>query len=248
METNETKDLNNEEKEIIEIVDGDEDDNAFMKSLEEYRDDSNQEKNEEEAQRLKNQNAEEARKRREAEAKAKLEQEAKAKEEQEAREKAEKEAKAKAELEAQKGEESSGSKEVVVDTRQEDVKAQVKELVTTHPNLDLRELDNDVDFQEYLKGKWEKGGPTITQIYNNYLNFRSRISKEEVAEIEKKYNKKSTPSLRSGGASGQAQTSDVYSVEEIAQLTSRLPYMNPKEYSAIEKKLSLSIKFHENNK
>ena len=136
----------NSEDETIIIEETDDDDNEFLKSLEEIDDEEKgDEPNEEakaEALRIKNKNAEEARKRRESEAKAKAE--------------------AKAKEEAQVVNEES--KEI---TPQQ----QVKDLITKYPNLDLGELDTNENFQEYLQGKWVKGGKSITEIYEAYLGY-----------------------------------------------------------------------------
>lgn len=221
---------------IIEEIDDENDDNEFLKSLEEI---DNQEKGDEpnddedeeakaEALRIKNKNAEEARKRRESEAKAKAE--AKAKEE-----------------EANKAKE----KTQVEDEEVEEItpQQQVKDLITKYPTIDLGELDNNENFQEYLQGKWVKGGKSITEIYEAYLSYEARITKQDKAEVEKQYQKKSTPSLRgsSGGTGGTTKVEDVYTKEELESLSAKMPYMNPKQYASIEEKYERSIKYHRKN-
>lgn len=222
----------NSEKEtiIIEEIDDEDDDNEFLKSLEEIDDEEKgDEPNEEakaEALRIKNKNAEEARKRRESEAKAK----AKAKEE-----------------EANKAKEESQ----VEDEELKEItpQQQVKDLITKYPNLDLGELDNNENFQEYLQGKWVKGGKSITEIYEAYLGYEARLTKQDKAEVEKQYQKKSTPSLRgsNGGTGGTTKVEDVYTREELESLSVKMPYMNPKQYASIEEKYERSIKYHRKN-
>lgn len=214
----------NSEDETIIIEETDDDDNEFLKSLEEIDDEEKgDEPNEEakaEALRIKNKNAEEARKRRESEAKAKAE--------------------AKAKEEAQVVNEES--KEI---TPQQ----QVKDLITKYPNLDLGELDTNENFQEYLQGKWVKGGKSITEIYEAYLGYEARLTKQDKAEVEKQYQRKSTPSLRgsSGGTGGTTKVEDVYTKEELESLSAKMPYMNPKQYASIEEKYERSIKYHRKN-
>lgn len=131
-----------------------------------------------------------------------------------------------------------------------DPKEQVRELVKKYPDLDLRELDEDVDFQEYSKGKWVAGGKSITEIYEDYVSFRARISKEEEEVVKQRYAKKSGPSLKgsSGGTGGTQKSDDIFTMEELESLSKRMPYMNPKEYQSISSKYEKSIQYHKNKK
>jgi len=205
------------------------DDNKFLASLEELDEDTSDNeagkadeaaKKAEEEQRRKNKDAEEARKRREAEAK-----------------------KAK-----------TANTPNTPDTHDEekgmDPKEQVRELVKKYPDLDLRELDEDVDFQEYSKGKWVAGGKSITEIYEDYVSFRARISKEEEEVVKQRYARKSGPSLKgsSGGTGGTQKSDDIFTMEELESLSKRMPYMNPKEYQSISSKYEKSIQYHKNKK
>ena len=205
------------------------DDNKFLASLEELDEDTSDNeageadeaaKKAEEEQRRKNKDAEEARKRREAEAK-----------------------KAK-----------TADKPDTPDTPDEkkgmDPKEQVRELVKKYPDLDLRELDEDVDFQEYSKGKWVAVGKSITEIYEDYVSFRARISKEEEEVVKQRYARKSGPSLKgsSGGTGGTQKSDDIFTMEELESLSKRMPYMNPKEYQSISSKYEKSIQYHKNKK
>jgi hypothetical protein len=107
-----------------------------------------------------------------------------------------------------------------------DPKEQVRELVKKYPDLDLRELDEDVDFQEYSKGKWVAGGKSITEIYEDYVSFRARISKEEEEVVKQRYARKSGPSLKgsSGGTGGTQKSDDIFTMEELESLSKRMPY------------------------
>lgn len=131
-----------------------------------------------------------------------------------------------------------------------DPREQVRELVKKYPDLDLRELDEDVDFQEYTKGKWVAGGKNITEIYEDYVSFRARISKEEEEVVKQRYARKSGPSLKgsSGGTGGTQKSDDIFTIEEMESLSKRMPYMNPKEYQSISSKYEKSIKYHKNKK
>ena len=131
-----------------------------------------------------------------------------------------------------------------------DPKEQVRELVKKYPDLDLRELDEDVDFQEYSKGKWVAGGKSITEIYEDYVSFRARISKEEEEVVKQRYARKSGPSLKgsSGGTGGTQKSDDIFTMEEMESLSKRMPYMNPKEYQSISSKYEKSIQYHKNKK
>ncbi len=222
-----------EETEIIEVIDETNDDDDFIKSLEEIdeENDENNEVDDEEAKRIKNKNAEEARKRRELE--AKLE-----------KERLEKEAIL--EKEKLEQEEKKKNEEKVVEVTPQE---QVKELIEKYPDIDLGSLDKDENFQEYLDGKWVKGGKTITQIYENYLAYHSRITQKTKEEVEKQYVKKSTPSIKgsSGGNGGNQKGADVFSIDELKSISDKMPFMNPREYAKIEEKYERSIKFHKKN-
>lgn len=240
----EEKDLN---KDIIEIVEGDDEDKKFLESLNDLNEDEETEAEKEE--RLKNKNAEEARKRRELEAKEKAEKEAEAKrleDERIAKEQEEAEKKAKELEEQEKKQEPGDGDDKDKNKVASDPKVQVKELVEKYPEIDLKELDNDKDFQEYLQGKWVKDGISITKIYENYVDFRTRLTKETKEEITKKFTKVSTPNLRgsSGGSGGDERLHDIYTKEELISLSQKMPFMHPKQYSAIEEKYERSIKHY----
>lgn len=235
-----------EQKEIVEKLDLlTDDDDDFLKSLEddsETHDEENEEHEEsEEEKRLKNKNAEEARKRREAEAKQKAEKEA------ETQEKVvEEDEEVVEEKPVEKGDEE------VIEEDEEDEKKhpspqdQVRELIGKYPEIDLEGLDKNQDFQEYLQGKWYVGGKTITELYEGFVDFTSRLTKTSKEEIQKLHVKKSTPNIKgsSGGTGTNTKQEDIYSIEEIQDMNRRMPFMTPKEFAKIEEKLEKSIKFH----
>lgn len=238
-----------EQKEIVEKLDLlTDDDDDFLKSLEddsETHDEENEEHEEsEEEKRLKNKNAEEARKRREAEAKQKAEKEAETQEEV-----VEEDEEVVEEKPVEKGDE-----EVVEEDEEdeEDEKKhpspqdQVRELIGKYPEIDLEGLDKNQDFQEYLQGKWYVGGKTITELYEGFVDFTSRLTKTSKEEIQKLHVKKSTPNIKgsSGGTGTNTKQEDIYSIEEIQDMNRRMPFMTPKEFAKIEEKLEKSIKFH----
>lgn len=205
------------------------DDNKFLASLEELDEDTSDNeageadeaaKKEEEEQRRKNKDAEEARKRREAEAKK------------------------------AKTADTPDTPDTPDEEKGADPREQVRELVKKYPDLDLRELDEDIDFQEYSKGKWVAGGKSITEIYEDYVSFRARISKEEEEVVKQRYARKSGPSLKgsSGGTGGTQKSDDIFTMEEMESLSKRMPYMNPKEYQSISSKYEKSIQYHKNKK
>lgn len=237
----ETSNSENEEI-VIEEVDNENDDNEFLRSLEEIDNEESQENQDdekakaEEELKIKNKNAEEARKRREAEAKAKAEAE-------------EKEEAKKENPKTKEEEEDSDEDEDDDDVKTKELtpQEQVKELANKHPDVDLGELDRNKDFQEYLQGKWHKNGKTITEIYEAFIDFETRISKKEKKEIESKY-KKSGPSIKGGGGNGgNGKDEQIYSMEELQSISEKMPFMKPSEYAKIEEKFERSVKHHKKN-
>lgn len=199
-------------------------DNEFLQQLQDI-DNSNEELTEEEKTRLeeeqrrKNKDAEEARKRREEEAKQQKV------------------------LEEEKEKKQGGNEES--EEKYSTAQEQVKELKTKYPELDLEELDKDSDFQEYLQGKWVKGGKTITKIYEDFVNFKVRLSSKTKEDVESNYRKKSTPNIQNSGSNGGASgVEDVYTREELDNLSQKMPYMSSKEYEKIEKKYERSINYY----
>lgn len=243
MNTEEKKVTEQEKEEVIVeeindeetlIVDGDDDDD-FIQTLENLdKEDEEEEKRkkegEEEALRIKNKNAEEARKRREAEEKARLEEEEAKRLEEEGNEEKE-----------EKPESTQGVAK--------DAKEQVKDLAAKYPDLDLKELDTNQDFQAFLDGKWHQGGKSITEIYEDFIGFQSRVTKKTKEEVENSYKRNPTPGIKGsgGGTGGATKVEDVFSIEEIQAITEKLPTMNPRQYDEIEKKLERSIAHHRNN-
>lgn len=173
----------------------------------------------------------------------------KAEEEQRRKNKDAEEARKRREAEAKKAKKAD-TPDTPDEEKGKDPREQVRELVKKYPDLDLRELDEDVDFQEYSKGKWVAGGKSITEIYEDYVRFRARISKEEEEVVKQRYTRKSGPSLKgsSGGTGGTQKSDDIFTMEELESLSKKMPYMNPKEYQSIASKYEKSIKYHKNKK
>ena len=213
------------EKTIVE-KELEEDDNKFLASLEELDEDTSDNETGEDDEAAKKEEEEQRRKNKNAE-----------------------EARKRREAEAKKAK-ATDTPDTPDEEKGMDPKEQVRELVKKYPNLDLRELDEDVDFQEYSKGKWVAGGKSITEIYEDYVRFRARISKEEEEVVKQRYARKSGPSLKgsSGGTGGTQKTDDIFTMEELEALSKRMPYMNPKEYQSIASKYEKSIKYHKNKK
>lgn len=203
-----------------------EDDNKFLASLEELDEDTSDNETGEDDEAAKKEEEEQRRKNKNAE-----------------------EARKRREAEAKKAKKAD-TPDTPDEEKGMDPREQVRELVKKYPNLDLRELDEDVDFQEYSKGKWVAGGKSITEIYEDYVRFRARISKEEEEVVKQRYARKSGPSLKgsSGGTGGTQKTDDIFTMEELEALSKRMPYMNPKEYQSIASKYEKSIKYHKNKK
>lgn len=210
----------------------DDDDDDFIKAL--LSDDD--EDDDDEVQRQKNRDAEAARKRREAEAKAKAEEEAKKKAEEEARVKAEQEAKLKAESEAK----------AKAENEDENPQKQLgKQLVAFHekyPDIDLKQLDNDVAFKKFIDGKI-LGKKDFTALYEDYLEIKSNISGKAVEEVSRNYNKQKASSGSSKGSSNP-DTGSLYSQKELQEIERRLPFMSAKEANAIMSKYTKSVDYH----
>jgi uncharacterized membrane protein YqiK len=220
---------------------------------------------EEKEQRRKNKDAEEARKRREAdakakeeadkkakadeEAKAKAEAEAKAKEVEEAKQKAEAEAKAKAEAEERAKKEAEDKARAEKDGKdpRKQLQTQLVDFVATHPNVDLKQLDADPLFKEYIDGKL-LGKKNFTELYESYLEFRAKTGNSSKDDIAGNYAKKAESSSGSSSSRGAGTPSDFYSEEEMIKMAQKLPFMNPKDAAKVSDKLERSIAYHEKTK
>jgi len=178
----------------------------FLASLEEL------DREEQEEQREKNRNAEEARKRRERQAKEKAEQE-------------------QAEDVSKGGDES----EVDTESKDDDIRKQFEEFAEKYPDVGLTGLKEDKDFNEYIDGKWEKGGKTLTELYGAYVDFRTRLSQNE--------RRTATPSLK-GSSSASVGNDEYFTQEELTQIKAKMPYMSSKQYNAIAEKYKNSVKYH----
>lgn len=218
----------NKENAVDKKPEEDDDDDDFIKTLLKADDE------EEEENRQKNRDAEAARKRREAEAKAKAEQEAKAKQEAEAKAKQEAEAKAKQEAEAK----AQGAEE----TPQKQLGKQLVDFHEKYPDIDLKQLDEDVAFKKFIDGKI-LGKKDFTALYEDYLEIKSSISGKAVEEVSRNYNKQKASSGSSKSASN-LEAGSVFTPKELEDISSRLPFMSEKQVSAIWDKYSKSVNYH----
>ena len=214
-----------EEKEIQEV----QDDEQFINSL--LGTDDDEEAKAEEAQRIKNKNAEEARKRREAEAKL-------------AEETTQVEEPAKEET-SQEVKEEPKVEEAKETPKTSDVNRlgeQLIEFKKKYPEIDLQELDNDKTFKRYIDGKL-LGSRDFTALYEEFIDFKADLSGVESQTIQRNYIKAQSSSGSSTSTS--TTTGDIYSEEEMRQLSGRLPLMNPRDISKIEEKLKRSIAYYD---
>jgi hypothetical protein len=206
------------------------DDEEFINSL--LGTDDEEDEKAEEALRIKNKNAEEARKRREAEAKAQAEQ-------QQVED-------AKVE-ETPKVEEAKQEQveEVKEQPKKQDVNRlgeQLVEFKKKYPEIDLQELDNDRTFKRYIDGKL-LGSRDFTALYEEFIEFKADLSGVETQAIQRNYIKAQSSSGSSTSTS--TTTGDIFSEEEMKQLSGRLPLMNPKDLSKVEEKLKRSIAYYD---
>ena len=221
------------------VIDGDGEeilDDEYFKDLLEEDDEPAEPKVEKpkptEEELRKNKNAEEARKRREAEAKAAKEAAAKPVEQPE-------EAKKPAEEVAQ-----PQSEEPANDQKGQQVNKLGEQLVQfkeKYPDVDLAQLDGDKAFKRFIDGKL-LGKKDFTKLYEEYQEFRTEMG----LSVQQQNNQIKSQSATGSPVSSAAETTDVFSEDELRRIAQRLPFMNPKEASRIEQKLQRSIKFYEN--
>ena len=194
-------------------------DEQFINSLLGTNDDKEEETlREEEAQRIKNKNAEEARKRREAEAK----------------------------LQAEKLQEEEPVEEAKEELKKEKqninrLGEQLVDFKNKYPEVDLQQLDADKSFKRYIDGKL-LGQKEFTALYEEFVEFKAELVGVETQVVKKNYIKSQSSSGSS--TSGSPVTADVFSEEEMRQLSKRIPLMNPKDVSRIEDKLKRSMAFY----
>jgi hypothetical protein len=216
-----------EEKDLQQVQESDE---QFINSL--LGTDEEEEAKAQEAQRIKNKNAEEARKRREAEAKAQAE--AQPVEEAPAKEETPQEVKEEPKVE-----------EVKEEPKQSEVNRlgeQLVEFKKKYPEIDLQELDNDKVFKRYIDGKL-LGSKDFTALYEEFIDFKADLSGVEAQTIQRNYIKAQSSSGSSTSTS--TTTGDIFSEEEMRQLSGRIPLMNPKDVAKIEEKLKRSIAYYD---
>lgn len=242
------EDVKKEEVQVEET--SEKEDEEFINSLlgEEEEEETDEEKAKKEEELQKNKNAEEARKRREAEAKKKLEEEAKAKLEAEAKAKLEEE-KAKLEAEAKekakKAEESNKEKETQKEDKIATLGEQISKFKEKYPNVELKALDNDKAFRKYIDGKL-LGKKNFTELYEEFVDFKSEITSVEKEAIEKNYIKANS----SAGAlkSNPNDIAEVYTEQELEEITKKMPTMRPSEVDKVYAKFKKSVSYYENKK
>lgn len=186
----------------------------------------------EEAQRIKNKNAEEARKRREAEAKAQAE--AQPVEEAPAQEETPQEVKEETKVE----EAAEKPKETNVNRLGE----QLVEFKRKYPDIELQQLDEDKAFKRFIDGKL-LGSKDFTALYEEFIDFKAELTGVESQAITRNYIKAQSSSGSSTSTS--TTTGDVFSEEEMRQLSARIPLMNPRDVAKIEEKLKRSIAYYD---
>lgn len=243
------EDVKKEEEVQVEETSEKEDDEFINSLLGEEGDpeETEEEKAKREEELQKNKNAEEARKRREAEAKKKLEEEAKAKLEAEAKAKLEEE-KAKLEAEAkekaEKAKESNKEKETQKEEKIATLGEQISKFKEKYPNVELKTLDNDKAFRKYIDGKL-LAKKSFTELYEEFIDFKSEITMVEKETIEKNY-------IKSNSSAGPLKSNpndvaEVYTEQELEEITRKMPTMRPSEVDKIYAKFKKSVSYYENN-
>lgn len=198
-------------------------DEDFIKSLQEaddelFEDEETEEQKEaadKKRQTQEQKNAEEARKRREAEAKKQKEAEDDKKEE---------------------------APEVERAKKVDELGKQLKEFHDKYPDIDIAKLDEDKDFKNYLEGK-VLGKKNFTSLYEDYVGMVSRFTNKTNKIIEENYQKSKASSGSARSTSTDVQ--DVYSEDELAKISQKLPFMSRKEAERVTQKLEKSIAFYE---
>lgn len=214
-----------EEKDLQQVQDSDE---QFINSLLGTDEPEGEDAAAEEAQRIKNKNAEEARKRREAEAKEQADAQADAEEEtpQEVKEEP------KVEEVEQKPKETNVNR----------LGEQLVEFKRKYPDVELQQLDEDKAFKRFIDGKL-LGSKHFTALYEEFIDFKAELTGVETQAIQRNYIKAQSSSGSSTSTS--TTTGDIFSEEEMRQLSARIPVMNPKDVSKIEEKLKRSIAYYD---
>lgn len=196
-------------------------------------------------QRLKNKNAEEARKRREAEAKAKEQAQAKPVEEPkaEAEQPSEQPAPANKPATAEVKPEENASQQ---ETQAQQVNKLGEQLVAfkqKYPTVDLAQLDKDTSFKRFINGKL-LGKQDFTTLYEEFVSFKSELTGQDNSSVIQNYQKKAASSTGSSITTAPGNA-DVYSEQELQQISQKLPFMSPKKAAEIDAKLKRSIAFYD---
>ena len=208
-----------EEKDLQQVQDSDE---QFINSLLGTDEPEGEDAAAEEAQRIKNKNAEEARKRREADAQA------------DAEEETPQEVKEEPKVEE--------VKEKPKETNVNRLGEQLVEFKRKYPDIELQQLDEDKAFKRFIDGKL-LGSKHFTALYEEFIDFKAELTGVETQAIQRNYIKAQSSSGSSTSTS--TTTGDIFSEEEMKQLSSKLPLMNPKDISKVEEKLKRSIAYYD---
>jgi hypothetical protein len=237
------------EKEVVVVENQTQGDDEFFKDL--IGDDNGVNEKPEnslsEEQRLKNKNAEEARKRREAEAKAaKVEVKTPVVEPAKVEQPSEtKPAPANIPATAEPVKEEKTS-EVQQDQKAQQVNKLGEQLVQfkqKYPSVDLAQLDGDKTFKRFIDGKL-LGKKEFTALYEEYISFKSELTGQNANQVTQNYQKKAQSGTGSSVTTAPGN-SDVYSEQELVQISQKLPFMSPKKAAEIEAKLKRSIAYYE---
>lgn len=236
------------DKEVVVAQPKVKEDDEFFKDL--LGDDNKVEEKSEvltDEQRLKNKNAEEARKRREAEAKAKEQAQIKPVEQPKAEAKKTSEQPAPANIPATA--EVKPEAKPLQETQAQQVNKLGEQLVLfkqKYPNVDLSQLDKDNGFKRFVNGKL-LGKQDFTQLYEEFITFKSELTGQDNNAVIQNYQKKAASSTGSSITTAPGNA-DVYSEQELMQISQKLPFMSPKKASEIKEKLKRSIAFYDKKK
>ena len=239
MDDKEKKEEELNQTEITEEQETEDDDDDFFQNLlngeeddEEKEVSDNAQLDAEEEQRRKNKDAEEARKRREAEAKAKQEAEAKAKQEEEAKAKQDPDKK-----------EDAEKKQKEIDKLGE----QLVEFKRKYPQIDLRALDKDSNFRNFIDGKLLVKKDFIG-LYEDYLELHTNVSGKAKEDIIKTYELKKQSSSGTSVSKTTQSEGEIFTEAELEKIVNKIPLMNDKDFAKVSAKFEKSLAYYKNKK
>ena len=163
------------------------------------------------------------------------------------KEKVEKEALAEAERKRLEQEAESKSKENKEETPQNKLGKQLVDFRTKYPNIELVELEKDASFKKFAKGKL-LGSQNFIEIYEDYAELIKETSGKTDEEISQNYARKAGSSSGTSTSKGANLPDDVFTEEELAKLTARIPLMNDKEAAKVLNKYEKSIAFYKSKR